>query len=70
MRTPTWTPPYLHGRPATDGSLFARLQASTLFHHLLCFTPADFNLDFYTHVQDLGYLVAAMGGKPFSAKFK
>ncbi|KAG2435326.1 hypothetical protein HXX76_007401 [Chlamydomonas incerta] len=30
----------------------------------------DFNLDFYTEVQDLGYLVAAMGGKPFSNKFK
>ncbi|GIL83486.1 hypothetical protein Vretimale_11163 [Volvox reticuliferus] len=30
----------------------------------------DFNLDFYTQVQDLGFLVHAMGGKPFSQKFR
>ncbi|GLI59768.1 hypothetical protein VaNZ11_001730 [Volvox africanus] len=29
-----------------------------------------FNLDFYTQVQDLGFLVHAMGGKPFSQKFR
>ncbi|GLC33726.1 hypothetical protein PLESTB_000109000 [Pleodorina starrii] len=30
----------------------------------------DFNLDFYTQVQDLGFLVHAMGDKPFSQKFR
>ncbi len=30
----------------------------------------DFKLDFYTEVQDLGYLVHAMGSKPFSQKFR
>eukprot|EP00775_Hariotina_reticulata_P006624 gene6624-6852_t len=29
-----------------------------------------FNLDFYTEVHDLGYLVAAMGPGPFSARFR
>lgn len=31
---------------------------------------ADFNLDFYTEVQDLGYLAKAMGNRPFSQRFK
>ncbi|KAG1659161.1 hypothetical protein FOA52_007542 [Chlamydomonas sp. UWO 241] len=30
----------------------------------------DFNLDFYTEVQDLSYLVAAMGKGPFSKRFR
>ncbi|KAG2483316.1 hypothetical protein HYH03_017817 [Edaphochlamys debaryana] len=30
----------------------------------------DFNLEYYTEVQDLGFLVAAMGGKPFSNRFR
>ncbi len=30
----------------------------------------DFNLDFYTEVQDLSYLVHAMGSGPFSQKFR
>lgn len=35
---------------------------------LLC--DADFNLDFYTEVQDLSYLIRAMGSDPFSVKYR
>ncbi|PNH07274.1 GPN-loop GTPase 2 [Tetrabaena socialis] len=30
----------------------------------------DFSLEFYSEVQDLGYLVEAMGTRPFSSRFK
>eukprot|EP00877_Chromochloris_zofingiensis_P014559 jgi/Chrzof1/9357/UNPLg00328.t1 len=30
----------------------------------------DFNLDFYTEVQDLSYLIRAMGSDPFSVKYR
>jgi hypothetical protein len=35
-----------------------------------CLMPPAFNLDFYTEVHDLGYLVAAMGPGPFSERFR
>lgn len=31
---------------------------------------SDFNLDFYTEVHDLSYLVDAMGGSRFSSRFR
>lgn len=31
---------------------------------------AAFNLDYYTEVQDLGYLVHSMGGGPFSKRYR
>lgn len=32
--------------------------------------PAAFNLEFYTQVQDLSYLVRSMGEDPFTARFR
>lgn len=32
--------------------------------------PSAFNLDYYTEVQDLGYLLHTMGCRPFSARYR
>lgn len=41
-----------------------------IIHGRLPLPGADFNLDFYTEVQDLSYLAKAMGSRPFSKRFK
>jgi hypothetical protein len=32
--------------------------------------PTAFNLEYYTEVQDLSYLLASMGAGPFSARYR
>lgn len=36
----------------------------------LCIFPLAFNLDFYTEVQDLSYLLQHLDEDPFASKFK
>lgn len=37
---------------------------------LLCMSHTAFNLEYYTQVQDLTYLIASMGRSPFSQRFR